>query len=1423
MESIAINPEHNAVLNKHDKKALLEKLLQQKLQHAAQRSTNQGALGHYESVIDEPVHYGPVHYKPAQYEAIQYHAMSKGQESLWFIHQSDPTSAAYNLASAIRIYSPVDVQALERALNICVGRHAALRTCYGIHAEKNTQIVHSDAPVELIRVDATMLNDDELHQRINADYQQPFDLTQLPILRAYWYQVSKGESVFMFVVHHIAFDAWSLWILMEELSTVYQALTNHTPLALTPPPAPYRDFAQQQLRMIRSPRGEQLKQYWLEQLQGDLHPLTLNISQPRPRVQTFIGASHYFQLSTELTQAVNAFAKSQGVTPYTLLLTAYYTLLYRHSGQEDICIASPTAGRHLSEFARTMGYFVNPVILRAQLGNNPRALDVLHQVNNTLLDALEHQEYPFSALIEALNPKRDPSYTPLSQVSFVFQKPQQQEGLNAAWVPGQQGPKIPWAGLDIAQYPLNQQEGQFELELEIVDTKGCFFGIFKYNTHLFSANAMHMLEGHLRELLTAIVATPETGIAQLPMVTTAELQQFADWNNTQVSYPAHTSLHQLIEQQVNQSPQAIAVSFAGDALTYAELNARANQLAHYLMDQGVQLETKVGVYMNRSLDMVIALLAILKAGGAYVPIDPNYPAARVEFMLGDINSPIVLTQHSLVAQVPAIRASILAVDTLNLDEYPNTNPMVPIQPSNLAYMIYTSGSTGNPKGAMNTHAAICNRLLWMQAEYQLDATDRVLQKTPFSFDVSVWEFFWPLMTGAQLVIAKPDGHKDTHYLIEVIQQEQITTLHFVPSMLSLFIADERASLCTSIKRVICSGEALGFDLQQRFFQRLDTQLHNLYGPTEAAIDVTYWPCNKDYAANVVPIGKPIANIQIHILDAYMQPVPVGVNGELHIGGIGLARGYHNRPELTESKFIADPFTSNPQAKLYKTGDLVRYLPDGNIDYLQRIDNQVKLRGFRIELGEVEAVLCRCAGVREAVVVKRTRTEGDDYLVAFITRAQSHADQPLLSEADILEEAKQKLPAHCVPSALVILDAIPLTPNGKVDNKALPEHNFAANPCACLVPPRSALERTLVALWCDLLKLDTLSITDNFFALGGHSLLAVRLMAAIEAELGQKLPLSSLIKGPTIEQLAQLIESKPSDTWHSLVAIQDKGTQAPLFFIPGGGGNVLYFYALAQHLGKDQPFYAMQAIGLDGTTAPLDSVAAMATATIAAIKAVRPQGPYLIGGHCVGGLIAYEITQQLIALGDSVEQLMILDAPAPHFFQEKKAIPLNNREWIGVLLNTIAQMTDRHISIDPEQLTNADEVHQLQLLKQKLAEANMVPTNTPTSQIKGLLEVFKANAQLHYPNPAQHYPVPITLLRAQDLNPHYDYTHYDDANTCISQSTLGWKKYAQGNVNLALVPGDHITMLSPDNAATLATHLQKFLGNTAPSLQGATSC
>lgn len=1330
--------------------------------------------------------------------------MSKGQEALWYIHQSAPDSAAYNVAMAFHIHSPVERDKLEQALQLLAQRHEILRTSYAVVQGQNFQQIHPRAELQLQVVDARILTEEQLHARIVAHYRQPFDLSSPPV-RAHFYQLAHGESVFLLVVHHIATDAASLGILMEELAEIYPALCHGQQPRLREAGLSYREFCRQQANLLAGEKGRADRDYWTSTLSPDHPALTLDISRPRPALQVYEGATHHFDIPAALSAQISTLAQARGITPFSFCLAAWYCLLARHSGQQDLCVSSPTAGRMQAGFQRSVGYFVNPVILRASLEDNPCVGDFLDRVQQRVLEALEHQQYPFASVIEAVNPRRDPAYTPLAQVSFVFQRPQQEQGLLEGWAPGQAGPRIRWAGLEVRQYPLNQQEGQFELELEITANRDRLYGTLKFNSTLFDRAQMQKLAGHYCQLLQAMAAQPDAPVAQLEMLTPEEYLELDSWNQTRRDYPPHRSLHQLIENQVARTPDGVALQFGEGLMTYAAMNAAANRLAHFLIREGVTVETKVGVCMERSFDMVIALLAALKAGAAYVPVDPHYPAARVAFLLGDMQAPLVLTQAHLLENLPQLDARVVCVDQLDLRDCSDANPQVEVGPHNLAYMIYTSGSTGNPKGAMNTHAGICNRLLWMQEAYGLAAGDAVLQKTPFSFDVSVWEFFWPLLAGARLVVAKPDGHKDVDYLLSIIRQERITTLHFVPSMLSLFVAHQGAGDCPSLRRVICSGEALSHDLQERFFARLPrVELHNLYGPTEAAVDVTYWQCQPDSKGTVVPIGRPIANIQLHIVDRHLQRVPVGVTGELLIGGVGLARGYFGRDQLTAERFIADPFSNDPEARLYRTGDLVRYLPDGNIEYLQRMDDQVKLRGFRIELGEVEAMLNRCRGVRESVCVKRSHPSAGEYLLAFATR-----DGEEVEVNEVLAEVEQLLPAHCVPSALVFLPSLPLTPNGKLDRRALPEHQFAGGTGA-VVAPRNEVERRLHRIWRELLQVERLSITDNFFSLGGHSLLAVRLMAAIETSLGKRLPLASLVRGPTIAELAQQIEAPEAQDWSSLVPIQERGEGTPLFFVPGGGGNVLYFYPLAEQLGGARPFFGLQSRGLDGISQPLQSARQIAVEMVQEIRRAQPQGPYVIGGHCVGGLVAFAIAQQLLAEGEQVAQLLIMDAPAPHFFVPREGEALSEAQWISVLVGTVAHMTGQALALDPAELEALESDMRLARLRALLAGAGMVPENTPLAQVRGLLQVFMANAQLHHEAREGDAPVPITLFRAREINPHYDYSPCDDPQTDLATSTLGWSRYASGPVRVELVDGDHITMLAPRQAGGLAAALARTL-------------
>jgi amino acid adenylation domain-containing protein len=640
--------------------------------------------------------------------------------------------------------------------------------------------------------------------------------------------------------------------------------------------------------------------------------------------------------------------------------------------------------------------------------------------------------------------------------------------------------------------------------------------------HNFDDAGLQRLLGHFKTLLEGIAEKPDQ-TTTLPMLTNAERQQILiGWNNTKVDYPQDKLIHQVFEAQAEKTPDATAVVFEGQSLSYKELNRRANQLAHYLKSMGVGPEKMVGIAVERSLEMIVGLYGILKAGGAYVPLDPTYPADRIAYMMEDANVPVLLTQQRLLDKLPPHKARVVCLDSdweRLIASQSKENPACKRTLENLAYVIYTSGSTGKPKGAMNTHAGILNRLLWMQDAYQITASDAVLQKTPFSFDVSVWEFFWPLMFGAKLVVARPEGHKDADYLVQTIIDKQITTIHFVPSMLQIFLMAKDVEKCTSLRQVICSGEALPLELQNRFFTRLNAKLHNLYGPTEAAVDVTYWECQRETELNTVPIGRPVANTQLYILDRNMQPAPVGIPGELYIGGIQVGRGYLNKPELTSERFIPDPFSKNTKAKLYKTGDSCRYLPDGNIEYLGRLDFQVKIRGNRIELGEIEALLGQHPAVREAVVTAREDTPGDKRLAAYITLKP---DQKI-TNGELRDYIRQKLPDFMVPSYFIILDRLPLTPNQKVDRKGLPvPERDKVKSEAAYIAPRSELQRTIADIWKQVLNIPKIGVNDNFFELGGHSLLLVRVYYKLSELIDKKLTLTDLFKYPTVGTLAEYL-------------------------------------------------------------------------------------------------------------------------------------------------------------------------------------------------------------------------------------------------------------------------------------------------------------
>ncbi len=1075
--------------------------------------------------------------------------LSFSQQRLWFLDQFEPGNPAYNLLSAIRLLGTLNIAALRQSIAAIIGRHEALRTTFaqGANDDQPTQVIAPELEVPLTLVDLHTLphaeREAEVQRLATAEARQPFDLQRGPLLRTTLLRLGPQEHVLLLTLHHIISDGWSGGIFIREVSAFYTAFVTGKTAALPPLAIQYADFAQWQRQRL-APGGviEEQLSYWKQQLSDHPPVLDLPTDRPRPVVQRFQGARHAFVIDKSLTQSLRSLAQQEKTTLFAVLLSVFKTLLYRYTGQLDLLVGTPVANRNRAEIEGLIGFFVNTLVLRTDFSGDPTFHELLRRVHKVVVDAQAHQDLPFDKLIESLNVERDLSRPALFQVLFVLQ------------TTPMRGFELP--GLALQPLLVHTGSAKFDIELNLEEMPDELLGLFEYNTDLFEATTIARMCDHFLHLLAAIVAEPSGRIAATPLLTAAEERQMlVEWNATARPYPQDACLHTLIEAQVARTPDAIAVSFEDTSLTYGELNVRANQLAHHLWALGVRPETRVALCMERSLELIVGLLGVLKAGGAYVPIDPAYPAERVQFMLDDADATVLLTQQQLADRLPQHRARVVSIDTAwsDLAAQPIGDPSFVMTATNAAYMMYTSGSTGQPKGAINTHQAIVNRLLWMQEEYSLTAGDRVLQKTPFSFDVSVWEFFWPLSVGATLVVARPGGHQDSAYLVDLIADAGITTLHFVPSMLQVFLDEPGLERCHTLRRVICSGEALPLALQQRFFERVPrAELHNLYGPTEAAVDVTYWPCRPDSALHTVPIGRPVANTQIYLLDARLNPVPVGVPGELYIGGIQLARGYLNRPGLSAERFIPDRFSATghpcPEgtrgARLYKTGDLARYLPDGAIEYLGRLDFQVKVRGFRIELGEIEAILGQHPQVREAIVMARQDEPGNTRLVAYVvenkeqrTNGQTNkrANEPGnreeqgLNAQELRGFLREHLPDYMVPSACVFLDALPLSPNGKLDRKALPAPDLAhSEHIAAFSAPRAPTEELIAGIWAAVLGVERVGINDNFFALGGHSLLATQVMSRVRSAFRVELPLSVLFNAPTVAALSARVDQAMRD-------------------------------------------------------------------------------------------------------------------------------------------------------------------------------------------------------------------------------------------------------------------------------------------------------
>ncbi|HEU4881008.1 MAG TPA: amino acid adenylation domain-containing protein [Longimicrobium sp.] len=1037
--------------------------------------------------------------------------LSFAQQRLWLLGQLG-VNTAYNLASALRMKGALDDWALERALDELVRRHQVLRTRIEERDGEPVQVVGPPRPLRLraedVRPEDGQSVDDALRRKAEEEAVRPF-AAEGPFLRVRLLRAADDDHVLLWTIHHLMADGWSLGIFRDELLTLYHAFVTDTEPGLAPLEVQYGEHALRQRQELSGGVLDELVGWWKERLAGAPALLEMPTDRPRPAERSGAGRSFRFSLGEDAAERVARVARERGATPFMVLLAAYQALLARWSGQDDVVVGTPIANRTRPELEPVIGFFANTLAIRGDLGGAPTFDALLARVKEATLGAYEHQDVPFERLVEELNPERSRSHSPVFQVMFALQ--------NGPGAVAEAGGEVD--GLALSSLGRATETTQTDISLAVYDTGEGLVGRMDYATDLWDVATMERFAGGLIRLLDAALADPARPVATLPILGDDERARLLrDFAGPAADYP-DVPLHALFEAQAERTPHAVALVFGAARMTYAELDARANQLAHLLRARGIGAERTVAVLMERSMEMVVALYAILKAGAAYVPVDPEYPADRVSYMLQDSAAALVLTQERWMDTVPA-DADALALDAPGvLDGQPDHRPEPIESTDRLAYVIYTSGSTGRPKGAMNAHRGVVNRILWMQDAFGLGAEDAVLQKTPFSFDVSVWEFFWPLAVGARLVIAAPGAHRDPAALTELIGRERITTIHFVPSMLRAWLDGGDAARCTSLRKVMSSGEALPADIVERFFEALpSTELHNLYGPTEAAVDVTHWPCTPRPAHGVVPIGAPVANTRMYVLDGRGEPCPVGVPGELWIAGVQVGRGYWRRAGLTAERFLPDPFAADAGARMYRTGDRARWLPDGTLEYLGRTDFQVKVRGFRIEPGEIEAALKQHPAIADAVVVALGE-DRDARLVAYLT-AREGAAVPV--DAELRERLAASMPEYMIPSVFVPLDEIPLTPSGKVDRRALPAPDFAAE-TEGYVAPRTPTEEIVAGIWAELLRIDRVGARDGFFALGGHSLLGTRVISHLRERLGAEVPLAALFDAPRLDHFAARVD------------------------------------------------------------------------------------------------------------------------------------------------------------------------------------------------------------------------------------------------------------------------------------------------------------
>lgn len=1331
--------------------------------------------------------------------------LSFGQQRFWFLEQLEPGQPVYHVCFGLHLTGRLEHRAVEAALTQIVCRHEALRTNFINRDGTPIQVVSSprEVRVPVIDLDHPNGNGEVLRSHLEREAARPFDLTRDMLLRATLFRTAPEKHVLLLVMHHIATDAWSIRLLLDEWAALYDAHLQGSAAELPELPIQYLDFALWQ-RQTADEETVQLA-YWKRQL-ADKPGLHLPTEQSRPSIPTDRGDTRSTGLGAELSASVARLARQEGATKFMMLLAAFKVLLQRYSGQEDIVVGSPISRRTQQQTENLIGLFLNVSVLRTDVSGNPSFRQLLQRVRATALEAYAHQSIPFERVVEELQPARDGNRTPLFQVMFTFQdSPMPSRTLEG--------------GLRAEAFDFDLQVAPFDLTLLVQESGPELLATIEYKTDLFSAEGIDRMLGHLRTLLEGIVRNPDARISELPLLTERERRQLLlEFNSPETEYPRDKCLHQLFEEQAARTPEAVAIRFGSHAVSYRELNERANQLAHYLNALGVETETLVGICMERSPEMIIGLLAILKAGGAYVPFEPDEAAERLAFKLRDSGIDVLLTQQGLGhiwslglngKEAPAPYSEWRGPEIVCLDRdhgaisrHSRKNPAGAPRANNLAYAIYTSGSTGTPKGVLVEHRSIVNHSVGVARQFALRASDRVLQFAPLSFDVSAEEIFPTLLSGGMLVL-RPAGLavsiQDFH---PFVANEKLTILNLPTPYWAQWLTvmeESNLQLPPSLRLVVVGSDTVTRE-HYALWQKLTSgrvRWCNAYGTTEATITATIYEPRPDEAPACVPIGRPTANTRIHILDRQQHLVPIGVPGEIYIGGEEVARGYLNRPEATATNFVPDIFSRRPGAKLNRTGDFGRWRADGNIEFLGRRDNQVKIRGFRIELGEVESALLQYPSVREAVVLPRDDARGEKRLVAYFV---AH-DTQLVGK--LQQFLRQRLPPYMIPSAFVPLPELPRLASGKLDPNALPapsadrpdlEENFVA--------PSDSLEEKLANIWRQVLGLDKVGVHDNFFDLGGHSLLAVRLFAEIEKLTGWNLPVLTLFQSPTIKQLAEIIRrTQSTERRSSILAVQAQGTKPPFFLVHGAGGGMLWGYAnLAKYMGLDQPVYVFNSRGMDGLE-EFPTTEELAAEYVQELRAFQPRGPYYLGGYCFGGEVAFEMAQQLVAAGQRVELLALMNAMPPNSrFYQPRFTPLwgarflrnfwhlcrySTLHWTPEVrkrkFRALIKRMWRHVRIPAGSDTDAGDIVDLSLY----SEAQ-----------QRLWDVHLRASAKYQPRT---YPGHITVFRTR-FHPVF----------CTFDPTFGWGEFAEAGVTVKIVPGGHENILDEPHVQVAAAELKQLL-------------